>query len=270
MSATVPQIHFYSEGNFLAPTGQAHEHLRRLKARLADAGFDLVSVIKLTRLDASLAESIRDAAVRAGLPAGVGALKVVLVGNSGGRFWDSLTQAERDAADPLDEFSAARAGDAIASLFGQAPSVPVYPGECDFSLLALGRACGWGSPSWLGVYIHPEFGTWFAFRAVLVTTAALPDDVLGESTDACLQCVTRDCVAACPVGAPHPPGRFDLESCVSQRLADGSPCANRCGAREACPVGAGYRYPRELVSHVYGRSLESLKRYAADRGSGTA
>lgn len=229
----------------------------RLHGALEGAGLDLVSVLALDRLDPPLATAIRAAS---GYEDDLASLRAVVIGNRGGRIWQSMTPAQRRADHPLDEYSESRVREAFRALGPTADSRLVYPGDCGFSLLALGRACGWGEPSWLGVYIHPAFGTWFAFRAVVVTRLLLREAVLDPASDACLHCETRDCLAACPVDAPGPPGQFGLAACAGYRLEEDSPCARRCLAREACPVGVRDRYPAALVEHVYGRSLDSLRR----------
>ncbi len=236
----------------------ADSHLDRLRRAAQVAGLDLVSSMSLARLEPALGHAIRDAA---GYDDALSALRVVVFGNRGGALWALMSRAERAATHPLDAYSESRVLDAFRAIGSPFDSRLVYPGDCGFSLLALGRACGWGAPSWLGVYIHPDFGTWFAFRAVVVTRLALAESVFAPAPDACLQCATRDCLAACPVDAPGPPGSFALGACSGYRLGRDSPCARRCLAREACPVGTRYRYPAALVEHVYGRSLDSMRRH---------
>lgn len=222
-------------------------------------------MVPVADLDAELAAAILAAARAAGLDPGERTARVVVVGNDGGRFWNLMSVAERSAPDPVDSYSAARVGEELAALGGD--SVLLYPGPCSFSLQGLGAACGFGMPSYLGVSIDPSFGTWFAFRAVAVTTVELPATVPGGSTDVCADCVSRDCLAACPAGAPAAPGRFDLDACIGHRLAGDSPCAADCLARRACPVGAGWQYPAGLMAHVYECSLESIRRYRDDAPS---
>ncbi|MCZ7599016.1 MAG: hypothetical protein M5U09_16740 [Gammaproteobacteria bacterium] len=185
-----------------------------------------MAVVPVADLDAELAAAILAAARAAGLDPGERTARVVVVGNDGGRFWNLMSVAERSAPDPVDSYSAARVGEELAALGGD--SVLLYPGPCSFSLQRLGAACGFGMPSYPGVSIDPSFGTWFAFRAVAVTTVELPATVPGGSTDICADCVSRDCLAACPAGAPAAPGRFDLDACIGHRLAGDSPCASDC------------------------------------------
>lgn len=231
-----------------------------LARTLSVAGFDLVSSIAVDALPAPLSTDIAADAAARGLHLDR-PLSVVVIGNRGGRFWSSLVRDEIRADHPVDQYSRQVTEAALPAL-RPARSVLVYPGDCRFSLLALGHVLGWGAPSWLGVSIHPAFGTWFAYRAVVVTDAVLPRRVLDPGEDACAACPGHDCLAACPVDAPGPPGHFALSRCIDYRLADASPCAERCLAREACPVGQGHRYPEDLVAHVYRRSLASIARWA--------
>lgn len=240
----------------------AAARLERLGERLAAAGLRRLAVVPVADLDAELADVILAAARAAGLEPGERSARVVVVGNDGGRFWNLMSPAERAEPDPIDTYSAARVGSELAALGGD--SVLLYPGPCNFSLQALGAACGFGMPSYLGMSIDPSFGTWFAFRAVAVTTVELAASVRGVSTDVCADCVSRDCLAACPADAPGPPGRFDLDACIGYRLAGDSPCASDCLARRACPLGVAWQYPAGLMAHVYERSLDSIRRYVDD------
>ena len=59
----------------------------------------------------------------------------------------------------------------------------------------LGRAAGLGGPGPLGLQIHPVFGPWWAYRALVVVDRALPPrPPIG---DGCAGC-DAPCVAACP------------------------------------------------------------------------
>lgn len=234
----------------------------RFRELLGEAGLNLVTVLAVDELPTSLSEAIRSDAARAGMPGDSG-LRVVVVGNFGAGLLESFADGWKETDDPVDRFSATRVMAALRETGPGIDSRLLYPGDCGFSLQRLGEVCGWGGPSWLGVSIHPVFGTWFAFRAVAVTAAPLAVATVSMSTDVCLSCRTRDCLAACPVDAPGPPGQFDLEVCVSHRMQPGSGCATRCLAREHCPVGEAYRYPKELIGYFYSRSLAALRRWFA-------
>lgn len=228
-----------------------------LVRKLAALDLGLVSVLPLDALDDGLSADILEAARRVGLVGDSDPAHVIIVGNRGGDFFERV---DTQASDPLDDYSASGVTAVLEAVGIAGVSVLVYPGDCRFSLQRLGQACGWGHPSWLGVSIHPEVGTWFAFRAVAVSRAPLAPRVFEPCADACLDCTGRDCRAACPVDAPGPPGSFLLGACIERRMAPGSGCARGCIARARCPVGAGFRYSDPLIEYLYARSLHGLRR----------
>jgi hypothetical protein len=123
-------------------------------------------------------------------------------------------------------------------------------------------------PSRLGIGIRPDCGTWFAVRAAVVTNLPGPAEAwLRErfpgldpgSESPCASCDETPCERACPAGAIDT--SFHLLRCVDQRLLPDSPCAPRCDARLACPVGRDFRYREAHLAHHYGASLKMLQRW---------
>jgi ferredoxin len=116
-----------------------------------------------------------------------------------------------------------------------------------------------------GVLIDPVHGPWFAWRAALLASLPLPLH-LPEGEAPCVAC-PAPCVKACPAGAVDPAG-FRWKDCVHYRLDEES-CRERCLAREACPAGAGSRYPAEEIAYHYRASLRMIREsgLADHRGS---
>ncbi len=233
----------------------------RLGGGLERAGM-VLRVLDPGRLDASTATALREAWERSGGDRS-GPARVLVVANRGGSFWSGI---DRRRDDPVDDASRRLVLDLLDRHAGGWDHRLLYPGDCPVSLQAVGRAAGLGAPSWLGVSIHPDWGTWFAFRALVLTGAPFPESPAEPTADLCTGCAAPPCVQACPVQAPGP--GFQLDRCVDFRLAAGSACSDRCAAREACPVGADWRYPRDLVSYLYQRSLASLAAWRRPTGSG--
>ncbi len=241
--------------------------LRLISERLGDglerAGM-VLRVLEPGRLDASTAAALLEAwELSGGSPSGPA--RVLVAANRGGSFWSHVDQ---EGDDPVDDASRRLVMELLERHAGGWEHRLVYPGDCPVSLQAVGRAAGLGAPSWLGVSIHPDWGTWFAFRALVLTGCPLPESPPGALTDVCAVCVERQCVRSCPVEAPGL--TFDLARCVDSRLGVGSACSDRCAAREACPVGANWRYPRDLLSYLYRRSLGSLAAWRRQTGPGAA
>jgi ferredoxin len=189
-----------------------------------------------------------------------GAESALVIGDGGpeffGHFQAQVTgQSVGDgAADPLDDFTRACVqrvvndtlaprGVAARVLFPFTRAQPALPFQ------RLGQAAGLPPPGPLGLQIHPRFGPWWAYRALVVLPLPLaPEPALARPCAGC----PAPCVAACPVSAPSPAG-FHVGLCRARRLADAArapagSCVLSCAARIACPVGAAERYPRQQLA----------------------
>ena len=184
------------------------------------------------------------------LPGAGGAL---LVGSGGRAFFDRFvreSEASDGAPDPLDRYTARVVLDAVGA--GLAPlgahhavhfpfgTRPVIPFQ------RLGRRAGLGGPGPLGLQIHPRFGPWWAYRALIVLDRALP--AADPPGDGCAGC-DAPCVGACPAGAVARAG-FAVTACHARRLT-AEPCRLSCAARIACIRGPEHRYrDEELAFHM--------------------
>jgi hypothetical protein len=198
--------------------------------------------------------------VKAHLPEFAGNYRQLLIFASAGRsLWPQVDKHSRP--DPIDHYA-----ETLLQEFLLANNCTrfeiLYPsGDDVIDLRALGRIVGWHADSCLGIGIHREYGTWFAYRAVVVADTDLP---LTESATArmmCESCTAKPCINACPAGAVSADAPFDLDACGNERLREESPCATKCQARLACPVGQAHQYSEEQITYHYERSLESLRRY---------
>jgi ferredoxin len=182
-----------------------------------------------------------------------GAAGALIVGSGGPMFFDLFERAP-EAADgapnPLDRYTArvvARATQealdpraivhAVGFPFDARPLIPFQ---------RIGRAAGLGGPGPLGLQIHPRFGPWWAYRALIVLDRPLPP--APPPGDGCAGC-DAPCVAACPAGAVRR-GGFDVAACQGRRLV-AEPCRLSCDARIACVRGPEHRYREvELAFHM--------------------
>jgi len=184
------------------------------------------------------------------LPGAAGAL---IVGSGGPAFFDRFVRAPEasdGAANPLDRYTRRvverTVDEALEPLgvrraayfpFGTLPLIPFQ---------RLGRAAGLGGPGPLGLQIHPTYGAWWAYRALLLVDRALP--VSTPPGDGCAGC-DAPCVAACPGCAVARTG-FLVTACHARRLA-AEPCRLSCVARIACVRGPEHRYTdAELAFHM--------------------
>ena len=165
-------------------------------------------------------------------------------------------------------------------------------------LQQLGQLAGWHQPSPLGSGMHQYWGLWYAYRVFVwleIEPGALSDDPSLNrhplfSTDSsrqtrasesglskekatlsehCLTCASRACISACPGEALAFGSNPDMQACTRYRCGADSACADRCLAREACPVGSAASdspggYPRAQISYHYRVALESLRVWYAE------
>ncbi len=185
---------------------------------------------------------------------------LVLIGNAGSALWHAMEQHGCQGADPIDDFSA-RVATAYAAEYLESKAILLYPSSYLISLTELGKRARWSFVSPIGLGIHPKFGLWFAYRAVLLVEVRLHPTAVPEWHSPCDTCVDKPCQTSCPPGAVTEPGSFGLETCSLFRLRENSPCARKCLARLSCPVGAEYRYATEQMNYFYDRSIITISRY---------
>ena len=188
---------------------------------------------------------------------GTAARSVILLGNVGGSIWEPFSRWRQlsenmQRRDPLDDWSKAIIRP-IAGELGATAYFPSDPPWRPFQQWAM-RAEGLkASP--LGILIHPEYGLWHGYRGALGFADIPPNDsdVPASGEHPCDHCVEKPCLSACPVDAVAPAG-FDVQRCRSHlRTEEGQPgcMVAGCLARNACPIGIGYRYPAaQLAFHM--------------------
>lgn len=190
--------------------------------------------------------------------------RLVLLGNGGSGFWSSLEAFGFHTDDPVDHYARHLTRRLLHEFLDDPPSLLLYPGGAAApSLTRLGELAGWGSPSPVFVGIHPDYGPWFAYRAAFLVDLDLPVDDVAPRPHPCDACLDKPCLSACPVGAARWPGPSDIDACARSRIEDGSPCADRCLARLACPVGAEHRYSLAQIRYHYLHSLPTIRSYYA-------
>jgi epoxyqueuosine reductase len=190
--------------------------------------------------------------------------QLILIGHAGTQFWRSLNDNVVDVLDqahPIDTFTV----DVVQKfLQTEYPSVDyeiVYPGAYTLSLQELGKLAGWHHASPFMVGVNSHFGSWFAYRALVLANTDLPVTPEHISASPCLTCEGKPCISACPPGALND-GKFNLEKCIGYRQQDDSQCKTTCLARRACPVASEHRYTNEQMQYHYGRSMKMLELYA--------
>ncbi len=173
--------------------------------------------------------------------------KLVLIGNSGAAMWRAFAPFIDGDPNPLDRWTRSIVEPVADQVRARAifpfdqPAPPIQRWAMRAERLL---------PSPLGILIHPKYGLWHAYRAVLI----LSNDVESEhealestreelSAHPCDSCAEKPCLAACPVGA-FSTGGYNVPACAEYLAGtEGGSCLRGgCQARNACPIGREWRY----------------------------
>ena len=188
--------------------------------------------------------------------------RLVLLGMAGSSLWQFLKENNYLGDDRFDQFSTEASLEVSRLFWGdQSPRI-IYPGNTSIPLQQIGRSLGWGAPSPLGLDINPQYGPWFAYRAVFLTQSLLPvTNAFRIRQSPCDRCVKKPCLSNCPASALRSGALPDLNACVSRRIEDQTGCGLACQSRLACPVGREWRYSEEQLNYHGERSFRSLTRW---------
>ena len=223
-------------------------------SELDRAGLNLQAVFDLDGLPADMAADVRarfdpDGRYR----------QLILIGHAGKTLWAEVVASGIDSADPIDDFSVATVERWFARRFPGHRRAIIHPGRNAVDLQALGRIAGWHHASPMRIGITERWGTWFAYRAVLLADTEIEPSAPMAGGSPCASCAHRVCVSRCP-GSALAGGDFDLGKCVAHRKRADSSCRATCLARIACPVGSAHRYCAEQIRHAYSISMRAIER----------
>ena len=184
-----------------------------------------------------------------GFADGAPARAAVLVGNAGPAMFDRFALERDSARDRLDDWCREVLG-GLAARLDASVHFPFDAPPLPFSAWARRAHAGHASP--LGLNIHPRYGLWQAYRALLTFATPLPLAPPQLGPHPCQTCAERPCLSSCPVAAFKPEG-YDVAACAGHIGSnDGTECmSGGCLARRACPVGQAYGYePRQARFHM--------------------
>ena len=224
-------------------------------ALLNRAGLNRQAVFNLDDLPGKMAAS-----VRASCTSGRAGRQLILIGHAGRQFWTSLKASGVDSEHPIDDFSIQCVQQWFAACQAHNSYEIIYPGTAAIGLQRLGQLAGWhhATPFMLG--IDREWGTWYAYRAVVVADTEFAPTQPMDSAPPCISCDHRVCIRSCPASALDA-GQLDLGKCVAYRKQADSRCKATCLARLSCPVGSRHRYDEEQIQHSYTHSMRYIERY---------
>ncbi len=241
--------------------------LELVRALAAPYGFNLVAAIPTSRYTATGAGAA--SSVRAVHPR---ARSMIVLGNGGGGLWRALSAHAAahpgwwDRQHPLDDFTCEVVGrrllPALAGLgLEAAAAFPFLDSPVSFNFIEIARLAGLGTPSILGVLVHPVYGPWIAFRAAIFLDVDLDQPGAAVGFDPCPRCAARTCISACPVGAVSAATGWNAARCAVYRAEVEADCAPRCHARAGCVLGPEHRYPDDELEYHQRRALAAMRTY---------
>lgn len=224
-----------------------HQQLQPLLADLAAQGLVLATAVSVRQLPDTIwldAEAAYKTYKKAGT--------LLLLGHGGRLFWQQYQQSIPAPNDPVDHFSAEISMQALQHYVPAIKHEILFPSpECPVNLMALGRAMGWHSPSPLGMGINADYGMWSAYRALWWLDTEIEEAVLPVAHDVCSECLTQNCLQACPADALSIGSMPNLQKCADSRLQPDSHCEATCLARMACPIALEHRYTSQQMAYHY-------------------
>lgn len=222
---------------------------------LSDKGLLLQAACAISRLSAEFSAPLLAAGVD------LSSFKtLVLMGQAGSLLFDEVVSVRLPDPNPFDSVSVGLVQEWFEANAPAARFEIVFPGPATLNLGKLAQLCGWGSPSPLGLTIHPDYGLWVAHRVAFLTDLEW-DSVEPARPHPCDACVSRPCESACPASVVSLESGFDVRACAEHRSPFGSECEFQCFARNACPVGAEYRYGPVQMKHHYSSGLTSIREW---------
>jgi hypothetical protein len=185
------------------------------------------------------------------------AAAVLLIGVIGGAIWPHferwrMGEADQGGTDPLDRWSKI----VIGEIGRRVGAEPCYPSDAPYQPFQRWAMQAEGlklSP--LGILIHPRFGLWHSYRGALLfrEVEGEVETPVRSEVHPCDTCREKPCRSNCPAGAITADG-FDVGGCrqyLATPRGQGGCMLSGCLARNACPVGAEYRYPQaQLRFHM--------------------
>ena len=186
--------------------------------------------------------------------------QLLLLGHGGTLLWQRLKETAPASADPIDDFTIRLVEQYFADNYSDTEFRIVYPGSAHIGLQALGKLAGWHHDSPFMVGVNEEWGSWYAYRAVVLANTEFTPSQTAITAHPCSVCDQKVCINSCPAHAVQP-GCFDIGKCIEYRKLPSSKCQHQCLARNSCPVARQHQYSEEQISYHYQRSWQVISKY---------
>ena len=189
-----------------------------------------------------------------------GFTQLIILAHRGTELWQHIQPILKQSSDPIDDFSAAVVTDFFQYKMPDRQYAIIYPGERIIGLQHLGELAGWHYPSPFRVGINVEWGSWFAYRIVLLADTNFEPTSKMDSFSPCIGCEAKVCITSCPAES-FDEQDFVLAACIEYRLKPDSLCRDKCLSRLSCPVAKAMQYSDEQLHYHYSFSMKAIERY---------
>jgi len=218
-------------------------------------GLNMLAVFNLETLPTELLESLQSSVED------LSSYSQILVFAHGGKeMWQALQASPfKSATDPIDSFSM----HVVQNYFSQAlPNncyLQLYPhSKRHIAMRQLGQLAGWHYDSAFRIGINEVFGSWFAYRVVVLSNTKLTPSKRVDSASPCDTCEDKPCISVCPAKALDK-GDLNLQTCLNYRQESNSRCKTQCISRIICPIAKEHRYSPEQINYHYAISMKFIE-----------
>ncbi len=214
-------------------------------------GLNLLSIFNLNELPNALIESLQSQHSNL-----ANYRQLILIGHGGRTLWKSLPELS-DSPNPIDDFTVKNISTHLEQQAqGKAYKI-IYPSDQVVGLQALGELAGWHNPSPFMVGINKSWGSWFAYRAVILADTNFNTTPAVTDVSPCHSCKEKPCISACPANACG--DEFNMKACLNYRQSENSKCKQTCLARLSCPVAKEHKYSKAQMKYHYGISMKMIE-----------
>lgn len=186
--------------------------------------------------------------------------QLFLFAHGGKKMWEELKKTGIDSENPVDDFSTQLILQYFKSDFPNNRFKIIYPGPQTIGLRKLGELAGWHHDSPFRIGINKNWGSWFAYRVVVLADTCLKPSEKVESESPCHGCIEKSCIFSCPANAMSD-GTLSLDTCIRYRKQTDSNCKKTCLSRTACHVAPQHRYTEEQINYHYSVSMKTIEEF---------
>jgi hypothetical protein len=223
---------------------------------LIRSGLNLIHIFDRDQLPLKLVQSLKEASE---FPFS----QVILIAHGGKDLWQASSdyRLDEDRTHPIDEFSIEQFKSVMQQNYPDLLYQILYPNHTPpfyhFNLQSFGELAGWHYSSPFKVGINSLYGTWFAYRLLVLSQSQFKATQPLMLSNPCSSCKTKPCIACCPVNAVSVKD-YHWRACFDYRKLDSSQCNNRCLARLACPIAKQHQYSELQIQYHYNLSRKHL------------